>query len=108
MSANEVIKEKERIRSHKQTLVLRCAAYDLSTTGKKPALAERLMAYLHPSEERPGTSQGIESDQSDTEERAADPFIATTSHILQSFRKGFNIGYSGLHSTKLIVGEYVS
>ena len=37
------------------------------------------MAYLHPSEERSGTSQGIESDQSDTEERAADPNIATTS-----------------------------
>ena len=86
MSAIEVIKEKERrltrqdwMRSHKQTLVLRCAAYGLSTTGKKPALAERLMAYLHPSEERPGTSQGIESDQSDTEEGAADINIATTS-----------------------------
>ena len=86
MSAIEVIKEKERrltrqdwLRSHKQTLVLRCAAYGLSTTGKKPALADRLMAYLHPSEEHSGTSQGIESDQSDTEERAADPNIATTS-----------------------------
>ena len=86
MSAIEVIKEKERrltlqdwLRSHKQTLVLRCAAYGLSTTGKKPALAARLMAYLHPSEECPGTSQRIESNQSDTEERAIDLNIATTS-----------------------------
>ena len=91
MSEIEVIKEKERwltlqdwLRSHKQTLVLRCAAYGLSTTGKKSALAERLMAYLHPSEEHSGNSQDRESVQSDTDERAVDPDITTTTQAQAS------------------------
>ena len=111
MSAIELIKEKERrltlqdwLRSHKQTLVLRCAAYGLSTTGNKPALAERLMAYLHPSEPQPGTSYEMESDHSDTDEMAANlnipvttppvphiPPVTITTAPLPTYTPGFDI-----------------
>ena len=53
--AQEVIRGKERrlsrfdlFRKTKSTLQLRCAAYGLSTVGKKANLIDRLYAHLHP------------------------------------------------------------
>ena len=53
--AQEVIRGKERrlsrfdwFRKTKNTLQLRCAAYGLSTVGKKANLIDRLYAHLHP------------------------------------------------------------
>eukprot|EP00112_Aurelia_sp_Birch-Aquarium-sp1_P016618 Seg3784.4 transcript_id=Seg3784.4/GoldUCD/mRNA.D3Y31 product="hypothetical protein" protein_id=Seg3784.4/GoldUCD/D3Y31 len=61
--AQEIISGKERrlsrfdrFRKTKHTLQLRCAAYGLSTVGKKAALIDRVYAHLHPA--AAGNGQG--------------------------------------------------
>ena len=72
--------------------------------------------------ECPGTSQGIECDQSDTEERAADPNITTTSQAqpiihpvsvsvervqtLPTYTTGFDIKHSPLGTAPLPNKKY--